>query len=66
MTSTDYAESPGQYESYVDLASGRVDSHACRGAGESAKLYVAGASQPCLVVSDLERGPDTQGSVSLR
>ena len=34
-----------------------------RGAG--AKLHVAGASQPCLVVSDLKRGPDAQGSVGL-
>jgi hypothetical protein len=58
-------ESPGQYESYVDLVPDAWTAMLVEVRGASAKLYVAGASQPCLVVSDLKRGPDAQGSVGL-
>ena len=49
-------ESPGMYESYVDLESGAWTSMKIVVAGTTARLYVNGAAQPCLVVSDLKRG----------
>jgi hypothetical protein len=57
-------ENPGEYESYVDLQPGewtklRVVVHA-----REAKVYVDGASQPCLIVNDLKLG-DLSGSVGL-
>jgi hypothetical protein len=57
-------ETPGQYESYVDLLPDewthmRVVVHARR-----AELYVNDSTQPCLVVSDLKLG-DIGGKVGL-
>jgi len=57
-------ETPGVYESYVDMVAGewthlRVVVH-----GTDASLYVGGAEQPCLLVHDLKLG-DVEGSVAL-
>jgi len=58
------SESPGVYESYVDLAPGEWTKVRIVIAGESARLYVHDAEQPCLVVNDLKRGR-TSGAVAL-
>jgi hypothetical protein len=57
-------ESPGVYESYVDLVPGEWTKVRIVVAGESARLYVDDADQPCLVVNDLKRGR-TSGAVAL-
>lgn len=49
-------ESPGVYESYVDLVPGAWTSVRIEVRGTSARLYVNGSPQPVLVVSDLKRG----------
>ena len=50
------SESPGRYESYVDLEPGVWIPLRIEVAGTTARLYVHGASQPTLVVSDLKHG----------
>ncbi len=57
-------ENPGQYESYVDLEAGAWTKVKIEVAGTTAKLYVNGAAQPCLVVNDLKRG-DSRGQIAL-
>ena len=57
-------ESPGKYESYVDLQPGQWTKLKVEVSGLSMKLYVDGASQPALIVNDLKMG-DAQGSVAL-
>jgi len=57
-------ETPGLYESYVDMVAVewthlRVAVH-----GTDASLYVGGAEQPCLLVHDLKLG-DVEGAVAL-
>lgn len=47
---------PGVYESYVDVEPGAWTKVKIVIAGTSAKLYVNGAVQPCLVVNDLKHG----------
>lgn len=49
-------DSPGVYESYVDLESGEWTRLKIDVPGVSARLYVNGARQPCLVVNDLKLG----------
>jgi hypothetical protein len=49
-------ESPGMYESYADLEPGVWTSMKIVVAGATARLYVNGATQPTLVVTDLKRG----------
>jgi hypothetical protein len=54
-------ESPEKYESYVDLEPGvwtrmRIDVR-----GTTARLFVHGAEQPCLIVNDLKLGDSTGG-----
>jgi hypothetical protein len=49
-------ESPGVYESYADLEAGAWTSMRIEVAGTTARLYVNGASQPCLIVNDLKHG----------
>jgi hypothetical protein len=49
-------ESPGMYESYVDMEAGAWTTMKIVVSGTSARLYVNGASQPCLVVKDLKHG----------
>jgi hypothetical protein len=54
-------ESPGVYESYVDLVPGEWTKVKVVVAGTDARLYVHGAGQPCLVVKDLKLGDSTGG-----
>lgn len=49
-------ESPGVYESYADMEAGAWTRIKVVVAGTTARLYVNGASQPCLVVNDLKHG----------
>jgi hypothetical protein len=58
------SESPGMYESYVDLAVGAWTRIKIQVAGTKARLYVNGAREPCLIVGDLKLG-HAQGQVSL-
>jgi len=57
-------ESPGVYESYVDLESGAWTKIKIVVTGTQARLYVNGADQPALVVNDLKLG-ETHGHVAL-
>jgi Domain of Unknown Function (DUF1080) len=57
-------EHPGVYESYVDLDPGAWTRIKIVVAGTTARLYVNGANQPCLVVNDLKLG-ETHGRVAL-
>jgi hypothetical protein len=57
-------ESPGVYESYADLEPGAWTTMKIVVAGTTARLYINGASQPALVVTDLKRG-DTTGRIAL-
>ena len=57
-------ETPGVYESYVDLMPGEWTKVRIEVSGLIAKLYVNGAEQPTLVVNDLKRG-DSQGGIAL-
>ena len=57
-------ESPGMYESYVDLVPGEWTKIRVEVSGVKARLYVNGASQPALIVNDLKLG-DSQGAVGL-
>lgn len=57
-------EQPGVYESYADMEAGAWTSMRIEVEGTSAKLYVNGASQPCLVVNDLKQG-DRAGRIAL-
>jgi hypothetical protein len=57
-------EAPGKCESYVDLQPGVWTRFKIEIAGRTAKLYVSGAEQPCLVVNDLRLEP-AEGSVAL-
>jgi hypothetical protein len=58
------SESPGKYESYVDLETGEWTALKIEVAGTRMKLYVNGASQPALIVNDLKMG-DAQGGIAL-
>lgn len=58
-------ETPGKYESYVDLVPGDWTRLRIEISGEKAKLFVHGSEQPCLIVNDLKLGPDLKGSVGL-
>lgn len=54
-------ESPERYESYVDLEPGAWTPLRLEVAGRSARLFVHGAAQPALVVTDLKLGTDGGG-----
>jgi hypothetical protein len=56
-------ENPGVYESYVDLDPRVWTEMKIVVAGTQARLYVNGAAQPCLIVSDLKLG-DTRGQIA--
>jgi hypothetical protein len=58
------SETPGKYESYVDLVPGQWTQVKIQVAGFRARLYVNGAEQPVLVVNDLKQ-PLTNGSIAL-
>jgi hypothetical protein len=55
---------PEKYESYVDLEPGVWTHYRMTVDGTKARLYVNGASQPCLIVNDLKLG-DASGGVAL-
>ncbi len=57
-------ESPGVYESYVDLQPGVWTKMKIEVSGKQAKLYVHDAEQPCLIVSDL-KGENSKGKIAL-
>ncbi len=57
-------EAPEKYEAYVDLEPGVWTKYKVIVQGPTAKLYVHGADQPCLIVNDLKLG-DTEGGVGL-
>jgi hypothetical protein len=57
-------ESPGVYESYVDLVPGEWTHLKIDVSGVKMRLYVNGASQPTLLVNDLKLG-DTTGAIAL-
>jgi hypothetical protein len=58
-------ESPGLYESYVDLEPGVWTKVRIVVAGARAELYVHDAPQPTLIVKDLKRGAAARGTVAL-
>jgi hypothetical protein len=57
-------ESPGKYESYVDLVPGQWTKVKIETRGKSAKLYINGSEQPTLIVNDLKQ-PLSNGGVAL-
>ena len=57
-------ESPGVYESYVDLEPGAWTKVRIEVKGASARLYVHGSDQPTLLVDDLRHG-EVSGGVGL-
>ena len=57
-------ESPGKYESYVDLVPGEWTKLRIEVSGTRMRFYVNGVSQPTLLVEDLKLG-DTQGALAL-
>ena len=57
-------EAPGVYESYVDVEAGAWTRLRIEVAGTTARLFVNGAPQPCLVVNDLKLG-ETRGKIAL-
>jgi hypothetical protein len=54
-------EAPEKYESYVDLQPGVWTKYKIEVDGRSARLYVNGADQPCLIVNDLKLNPQSGG-----
>jgi len=58
------SETPGKYESYVDLIPGQWTQVKIQVAGSRARLFVNGAEQPALIVNDLKQ-PPTNGSIAL-
>lgn len=57
-------ENPGMYESYVDLDPGAWTSVKIVVAGKTARLFVNGAQEPCLIVNDLKLG-ESEGQIAL-
>ena len=57
-------EAPEKYESYVDLQPGVWTKYRIEVQGRTARLYVHGAEQPCLIVNDLKLAP-SEGGVAL-
>ena len=58
-------ESPGKYESYVDLESGKWTHIRIEVRGAQARLYVHGSVQPTLIVNDLKSGAGASGAIGL-
>ena len=59
------AETPGQYETYVDIGPAEWIAVKIEVAGEKARLYVNGAARPTLIVNDLKSGAGGRGKVAL-
>jgi hypothetical protein len=58
------SESPGKYESYVDLVPGLWTKLKVQVKGKMARFYVNGAMQPALIVNDLKQ-PVSDGKIAL-
>jgi hypothetical protein len=58
------SETPGKYESYVDLLPGEWIKIKIQVKGQIARLYVNGAEQPALIVNDLKQ-PIVNGAIAL-
>jgi hypothetical protein len=58
------SETQGKYESYVDLVPGQSTKFKIQVVGRSARLYVNGAEQPTLIVSNLKQ-PLSKGGIAL-
>ena len=58
-------ETPGRYESYVDLVAGAWTKVRIEVRGGRARLFVHGADQPALVVNDVKSGPGAKGAIAL-
>lgn len=58
-------ETPGKYESYVDLLPGVWTRVRIEVRGDRARLYVHGNPQPVLIVNDVKSGASTRGTVAL-
>jgi len=57
-------ETPGQYESYADMQPGEWTHMRIVVRGKRAELYVGGAQQPCLIVTEMKHG-DSEGGLAL-
>jgi hypothetical protein len=57
-------ESPGRYESYVDLVPGEWTKIKIEVSGVKARLYVNNSPEPVLLVNDLKHG-ESEGAVAL-
>jgi hypothetical protein len=57
-------ETPGRYESYVDLQAGEWTRMRVVVQDKEARLFVGDAGQPCLIVHDLKLG-DVAGGIAL-
>ena len=57
-------ETPGKYESYVDLIPGEWTPIKIEVRSDKARLYVHGAAQPTLIVNDLKHG-QSKGFIGL-
>jgi len=57
-------ENPGVYESYAEMETGAWTKLRIEVSGTKARLYVNGASQPCLIVNDLKQG-ESHGKIAL-
>jgi hypothetical protein len=58
-------ETPGKYESYVDLEPDKWTKIRIEVQGGRARLFVHGQTQPTLIVNDLKTGVDGRGAVAL-
>lgn len=58
-------ETPGKYETYVDLAPGEWTKIKVEVQGNKARLYVHGSPQPTLIINDLQLGANQSGSLGL-
>lgn len=58
-------ETPGKYETYVDIGPGEWIQVKVVVEGEKARLYVNAADQPTLIVNDVRSGADASGKVAL-
>ncbi|KMQ66750.1 hypothetical protein ACM46_04395 [Chryseobacterium angstadtii] len=58
-------ETPEKYEAYADMVPGEWIKVKIEVKGETAKLYVNGASQPTLIVNDLKQGGKLRGGIGL-
>jgi hypothetical protein len=58
-------ETPGKYESYVDLVAGQWTKIRITVDGERARLYVHDNEHPTLIVNDVKSGAGASGGVAL-